>query len=94
MPLDHTEVSATLAGLHHGDRAHVVHVAGTDTKLVARLAARGLVPGVELRILRGGDPMLIGIDESRWALTRHDAEAVHVEVVKRERRSLLRALLS
>lgn len=88
------EVSATLAGLRPGDRAHVVHVAGADVKLVARLAARGLVPGVELRCLRGGDPMLIGIDESRWALTRHDAEAVHVDVAQRPPRSLLRALLS
>ena len=60
----------SLASLRHGDRALVVGIGEGNPKLGAKLAARGLVPGVEVDVLRGGDPILLCVDEARWALTR------------------------
>jgi len=82
----------SLASLRHGDRALVVEIGDGNPKLGAKLAARGLVPGVEVGILRGGDPVLLCVDEARWALTRNDADLVVVDVIKRARESLLRRL--
>ena len=65
--------------LKRGARARVLELDHSDSKLVARFAARGLVPGAELSIVRSGDPLLIFVDESRWALTRVEAEKVEVE---------------
>jgi Fe2+ transport system protein FeoA len=93
LPGDATEAVAaagTLADLRRGEHAVVVAVA--DARAAARLAARGLVPGVEVWVLRAGDPMLIGVDESRWALTRDDAGLIDVARVPAARRSLLRHL--
>jgi Fe2+ transport system protein FeoA len=83
----------SLASLRHGDRALVVGIGDGDPKLGAKLAARGLVPGVEIGVLRGGDPILLCVDEARWALTRNDADLVLVDVIKRAHKSLLRRLL-
>lgn len=66
-----------LAGLHHGQ--HGVVVAVHDSKLAARLAARGLVPGTGFDVLRGGDPMLVRVDDSRWALSGAEAAQIEVE---------------
>jgi Fe2+ transport system protein FeoA len=54
-------------------------IAVHDARLAARLAARGLVPGSEFEVLRGGDPMLLRQDESRWALAGPEADLVEVE---------------
>jgi Fe2+ transport system protein FeoA len=56
-----------------------VVIAVHDLRLAARLAARGLVPGTEFEVLRGGDPMLLRQDESRWALAGPEANLVEVE---------------
>ena len=69
----------TLNQLKRGSRARVIDLDYRDAKLVAKLAARGLVPGAELSIVRSGDPLLIFVDESRWALTMAEAEKVSVE---------------
>jgi Fe2+ transport system protein FeoA len=82
----------TLGSLRHGDRALVVDVGEGDPRLGAKFAARGLVPGVEIGVLRGGDPILLAIDESRWAVTRNDADLVQVDVIRRTGRSLLQRL--
>ena len=71
--------TTTLNQLKRGARARVVDLDHRDTKLIAKLAARGLVPGAELSIVRSGDPLLIFVDESRWALTTAEAEKVAVE---------------
>jgi Fe2+ transport system protein FeoA len=81
----------TLAALRHGETAAVVDIDGAQPALIARLAARGLVPGATLTVLRGGDPLLILVDDSRWALTRADAEHIYVEAAPT---SLRRRLLS
>lgn len=94
MSIPRADPCPTLAALKHGERALVVHIDHRDPKVVAKLAARGVVPGVELRVVRGGDPLLIALDDSRWALTRHDADLIQVDVLFRPRKSLLGALLS
>ena len=48
-------------------------------------------PGATLTVLRGGDPLLVLVDDSRWALTKADAEHIYVEAAPA---SLRRRLLS
>lgn len=81
----------TLAALRHGETTAVVDIDGAQPALIARLAARGLVPGATLTVLRGGDPLLVLVDDSRWALTKADAEHIYVEAAPA---SLRRRLLS
>ncbi|MEN9727245.1 MAG: FeoA domain [Pseudomonadota bacterium] len=66
-----------LGSLPRGAKGMVIAV--HDARLAARLAARGLVPGSEFEVLRGGDPMLLRQDESRWALAGPEADLVEVE---------------
>jgi len=66
----------TLANMSHGESAVIVAV--TEPKAAARLGARGMVPGTELEVLRGGDPLLVGMDGTRWALSALDAATVQV----------------
>lgn len=83
-----------LAGLGHGVRAEVVDIDSATPQLVARLAARGLMPGAALEVLRGGDPMLVMVEDSRWALTREDATHILVSPTHLPLRSRLRALFA
>lgn len=85
---------APLADFGHGVLAEVVDIEAATPALLARLAARGLVPGASLEILRGGDPMLVMIDDSRWALTREDAVHIVVRPTRLPLRSRLRALFA
>jgi Fe2+ transport system protein FeoA len=84
----------TLASLRHGDRALIVSVEPGDAKLGAKLAARGLIPGVEVGVLRAGDPLLLAIDEARWAITRRDADSITVDLIPSPKKSLLQRLMS
>ena len=82
----------TLVELKHGDRAVITHIDGGDASAAAKLAARGIVPGTLVGILRAGDPFLIGIDNDRWALNRTEASYIHVDVLEQPRRGLRRLL--
>jgi len=84
--------SAPLAAMQHGERGTVVCVA--DPKLCARLAARGLVPGATLQVLRGGDPLLIKVDESRWAISGADASRIEVALQPAAKRGVVGLLRS
>lgn len=66
-----------LSTLGNGEAGIVVCV--HDARLLSRLAARGLVPGASVEVLRGGDPMLLRQDDSRWALAAPEAAQVEVE---------------
>lgn len=79
----------TLSNLQHGDRAIIVSIDAEDPHTTARLAARGIVPGTSLGVLRAGDPVLIGIDNERWAINGREAASIHVDLEPRARRSLL-----
>lgn len=43
-----------------------------------QLAARGVVPGAKVRVLRRGNPMVFCLDDARWAISRDDARAIEV----------------
>ena len=79
----------SLGALSDGDRALIIEVASTEPKTHAKFAARGLVPGVEVTILRQGDPILVSVDDARWAITRSDANSILVDLVKQKPKSLL-----
>ncbi len=72
----------TLAKLKHGDRAIITHLEMPEAQ-AARLAARGIVPGASVGILQHGDPVLIGIEDDRWALDKDEASAIHVDQLER-----------
>ena len=82
-----------LSRLGRGDDATVVNIDHVPPALLARLAARGLVPGATLHVLRAGDPLLILCDDSRWALTRDDAATIEVVRTRTSVAGKLRALL-
>ncbi|HCU88949.1 MAG TPA: hypothetical protein DGR97_03355 [Gammaproteobacteria bacterium] len=84
--------TTSLATLQGGDRALVIDINPHNPKLRAKLAARGLVPGVEVGIVRGGDPILLLVDDARWGVNRNDADSVRVNIIKRTRKSLLQRL--
>ena len=78
----------TLSNLRHGDRAIIVSIDADDPHTTARLAARGIVPGTCFGVLRAGDPVLIGIENERWAINRCVASSIHVDLQARRRRGL------
>lgn len=75
-------------------RAVVVDVDASDASLVAKFAARGLVPGAELSVVRSGDPLLVFVEESRWALTRKEAEKISVVTLTAQPDGLFTRFLS
>ena len=88
MLLDQTDSPQTLATLGHGDRATVLHVDPRDHHLLAHLTARGLVPGAQVSVLWAGDPLLLRIDKTKWAINRRDASRIAVDVEGHRRKSL------
>ena len=78
----------TLSNLKYGDRAVITQIDADDPRLTAKYAARGIVPGTNVGILRAGDPVLIGIDNERWAINGPDAARIHVYRLAAPRRSL------
>jgi Fe2+ transport system protein FeoA len=78
---------ATLDRLRRGDQALVASVHVTDSRLREQFAARGIVPGAEVGVLHDGDPLLLRIDASRWAIARAEASQIAVTVVRSARRA-------
>jgi Fe2+ transport system protein FeoA len=70
----------------------ITAIAADDPALGARFAARGLVPGVALGMLRTGDPLLIGVDNERWAINQHEAACIEVDLLEQPRRTLMSLL--
>ncbi len=69
--------TATLDQLAVGVTAIVIEVRNGD-EAREHLAARGIGPGVAVRVLKGGDPLLVAVDQARWAIGRRHARAVAV----------------
>lgn len=61
-------------------RVRVVGVSG-GRRLVHRLAALGVVPGVVLTVIRPSGPALIMVGGARIAVGRTAAQAIEVEAV-------------
>ena len=76
----------TLSNLKGGDQAIVTHVDAGAPEVAAKYAARGIVPGTTIGVLRAGDPLLVGIDNERWAINRLEAALIHVDVLASRRR--------
>jgi ferrous iron transport protein B len=73
--------SCTLVGMRVGDRARIRSVGG-DVGLEQRLTELGVIPGVEVELVRLaplGDPMEFELMGYRLSLRRSEAEAVAVE---------------
>ncbi len=84
----------TLRELDRGERAIITQVNVHDPRLRDKLHARGLLPGTEVRILQPGDPLVVAVDHSRWALNGEEATRIHVDrLAPHGRRSLLARLL-
>jgi len=79
-----------LSKLLEGEVATVVNVSsGTADSalkhLFRRLAELGFMPGETVKMLRkslGGEPIAVRIGNSTFALRRHEAEHISVELVK------------
>lgn len=82
----------TLCHLALGQRGVITAIDMADSG-AAKLAARGIVPGTCVGVLQAGDPVLIGIENDRWALNQAEASAIHVDPeppVSRSLKSLFR----
>jgi len=71
--------TATLDQLAVGDSAIVIDVR-ESAEAREHLAARGIGPGTVVRVLKGGDPLLVAVEETRWAIGQRSARAVSVIV--------------
>lgn len=73
---------ASLSAIAADAVAEVLHLYG-GRDLVARLAALGLTPGVEVRMVQnfGRGPVIVMVRGTRLALGRREASRVHVQPV-------------
>lgn len=70
-----------LAMVSVGEKVRLASVRGGE-KLIHRLTALGLTPGVELSIIQdSGGPLLVSVRDSRIALGRGMAQKVMVSVI-------------
>lgn len=69
----------TLASTRRNDRVKVLRVNGGH-RLIHRLAALGVVPGVELTVLQSTSPSIVSIGGARIAIGRGAADSVEIEV--------------
>lgn len=72
----------TLSELSRGDTAIITQIRSPDPEMREKLHSRGMLPGTELSVMQTGNPLVVGIERSRWALNRN--EAAHIEVSRLE----------
>lgn len=70
--------AVALTALPQGTEALVLHSNVVDPALAEKLAARGIVAGAVLRVLQAGTPLMVRVDDTRWALSESDAAQVMV----------------
>lgn len=75
------EGETSLAAIPANATAKVLHLYG-GRDLVTRLAALGLTPGVEVRMIQnfGHGPLIVLVRGTRLALGRREAGRVHVQL--------------
>ena len=71
----------TLGRLSAGEVAVILSVPGLTSALLQRFAARGILPGAEVTLLQQGDPIAVRLDETRWAISRADADQIEVALI-------------
>ena len=69
----------TLASLERGATAVVSGWLVSDRSLADKLSARGIVPGASIRVLQPGDPVMLKVEDTRWAISAVDALQVAVD---------------
>lgn len=70
--------AVALTEVVQGTEALVLHSNVVDPGLAEKLAARGIVAGAVLRVLQSGTPLMVRVDDTRWALSESDAAQVMV----------------
>ena len=71
----------TLGRLSAGEVAVILSVPALTSALFQRFAARGILPGAEVTLLQQGDPIAVGLEETRWAISRAEAEQIEVALI-------------
>lgn len=61
-----------------GAQVTVAHSNAADRRLAEKLASRGIVPGALITVLKAGSPLLLRVDNTRWAISIEDAAKVMV----------------
>lgn len=69
----------TLDDADRNAKVRVVRVAGRP-RLIQRLAALGLVPGVSLTVLKPHGPAIVSLGGARIAIGRAAAQSVEIEI--------------
>ncbi len=78
-PVASPDDPVTLAAAKKHDRVRVLRVSGRP-RLIQRLAALGVVPGVMLTVLKPSRPSIISLGGARIAIGESAAESVEVEI--------------
>jgi Fe2+ transport system protein FeoA len=68
----------SLSQLRQGQVALVLAVEHPIAAVRQKYIARGIVPGARIQVLQGGDPIVVAIEDSRWAVDGD--ESAHIEV--------------
>ncbi len=76
------ERALTLGHLSAGEVAVILSVPALTSALFQRFAARGILPGAEVTLLQQGDPVAVRLEETRWALSRSEADQIEVAVIR------------
>ncbi|MGH8577636.1 MAG: FeoA family protein [Gammaproteobacteria bacterium] len=71
----------TLGRLSAGEVAVILSVPALTSALFQRFAARGILPGTEITLLQQGDPIAVRLEETRWAISRAEAELIEVALI-------------
>jgi Fe2+ transport system protein FeoA len=77
-------VEASSTSLRRLRRGQVAVVLAVNHELAAvrqKYHARGIVPGARLEVLQAGDPVVVALEESRWAVDGDEAGAIEVALL-------------
>lgn len=68
----------SLRALKTGQCAIVTALSHRVPAVRQKYLARGIVPGAHLLLLHHGDPVVVALEESRWAIDGDEAEYIEV----------------
>ena len=69
----------TLAAAERDSRVRVVQISGRP-RFIQRLAALGVVPGVQLTVVKPKGPAIVSLGGARIAIGQNAAKSVEIEV--------------
>lgn len=71
----------TLASVGRDTKVRVARISGRP-RLIQRLAALGVVPGVSLTVVKPDSPAIVSLSGARIAIGRSAARAIEIEVAQ------------